>query len=140
MNRLDFLKEVAGSMIQTVKYVYEPFLSDDLKKIEEAADKALGITWVPIMKVGEMAGESEIHFISGKPVILYSQEGKVLAISGICPVCSNLIQVRGYDNVASCMHCEKEYHLKTGKGELAVTALQVKKKDQMYVVGYNNGL
>ncbi|WP_416825327.1 Rieske 2Fe-2S domain-containing protein [Ectobacillus polymachus] len=135
MNRLDFLKEVAGSIFQTVKYVYEPFLKDDIEKVEEAADRALGITWVPVMKHDEMGNRPEVRYASGKPVIIFSHEEKLHAISGICPACSNLIQVRTYDHVATCMSCDKEYNLKTMDGELSVQSLQIKRKDQMYVVG-----
>ncbi|WP_242224595.1 hypothetical protein [Bacillus cereus group sp. BfR-BA-01380] len=138
MNRLDFFKEVAGSIFQTVKYVYEPFLKDDLKKVEEAADRALGITWVPVMKVDEMIIGPEVRFASGKAIIVFSHEEKPHAISGICPICSNLIQVRMYDHRATCTICDKDYDFKTLGGELFVQRLQIKRKDQMYVVGFTD--
>ena len=54
MKRDEFLKEMGSGLFQTVKSVYEPFIKEDLKKVEGAADKALGITWVPFMKEMEL--------------------------------------------------------------------------------------
>ncbi|MCM3737552.1 hypothetical protein M3215_17555 [Bacillus cytotoxicus] len=136
MNRLDFLKEVTGSIFQTMKYVYEPFLKDDLEKVEEATDRALGITWIPVMKRDETLIKPEVRFVSGKSIIVFPHEENLHAISGICPICSNLIQVRMYDYMATCLVCDKDYDFKTLGGELSVQKLQIKRKDQMYVVGF----
>lgn len=136
MNRLDFLKEVTGSIFQTMKYVYEPFLKDDLEKMDEAVDRALGITWVPVMKVDEMIIRPEVRFVSGNPIIVFSHDERLHAISGICPVCSNIIQVRMYDHMATCMNCDKDYDFKTMDGKLSVQKLQIKRKNQMYVGGF----
>ncbi|MFD3450127.1 hypothetical protein ACFDTO_36735 [Microbacteriaceae bacterium 4G12] len=135
MNRLDFLKEMAGSLAQTVKYVYEPFLKDDLEKVEAAANRALGITWLPVVKVEEMNEKPELRFANGKPIIVFSHEEKPHAISGICPVCSSLIQVLTYDQMATCMICDQSYDFKKLDGALPVQKLQIKRKDQMYEVG-----
>ncbi|MEI4802627.1 hypothetical protein WAZ07_15135 [Bacillus sp. FJAT-51639] len=138
MNRLDFLKEVTGSIFQTMKYVYEPFLKDDLKKVEEAAGRVLGITWIPVMKSDETLIRPEFRFVSGKPIIVFLHEEKLHAINGICPVCSNLIQVRMYDHMATCMDCDKDYDFNAMGGNLPVQKLQIKRKDQMYVVGFTD--
>lgn len=136
MRRGDFIKEMGNSLFQTVKSVYEPFLHDDLEKVEVAADRALGITWVPLMAKNEANLILETKFIEGKPIIVANQGANMQAMSGICPVCSNIIIVTVLYSTGKCLNCEKEYNFKMQQGELQLESLPIKLKDQMYYVGF----
>lgn len=136
MRRGDFLKEMTSSLFQTVKSVYEPFLSEDLKKVEVAADRALGITWLPLMKESELFNDLELKFINGKPVIVTRNGTSIQAIDGVCPGCSHLIIVTTLFSSGKCLNCQKEYNFKTQSGDLQLESYQIKRKDDMYYIGF----
>lgn len=135
MNRMEFLKEMGGGLFQTVKSVYEPFLKDDLEKVEVAADRALGITWLAVMKENELSSKPEVKFVAGQPIIILRQNANMQAMSGICPVCSNIINVTALYSSGKCLNCEKEYNFETMNGDLKLDSLHVKVKDHTVFVG-----
>ncbi|MDP4083548.1 MAG: hypothetical protein Q8934_02925 [Bacillota bacterium] len=136
MKRGDFIKEMGNSLFQTVKSVYEPFLKEDLEKVEVVTDLALGITWLPLMTKSETSQNVEMKFVNGKPIIVSMNESNMQAMSGICPVCSNIIIVTALYSSGKCLNCEKEYNFKTNEGELQLESFPIKTKDQMYFVGF----
>ncbi len=136
MKRSDFLKEMTGSLFQTVKSVYEPFLSEDLEKVEEAADRALGIKWVPMMNKHEFCEALEMKFINGKPVIVVRNGTNMQALNGVCPVCSNIIILTALYSSGKCLNCQKEFNFKTQTGDLELESFQVKLKDQTFYIGF----
>lgn len=136
MKRGEFIKEMGNSLFQTVKSVYEPFLKDDLQKMEDVTDIALGITWLPLMPKSEATQKIEMKFVNGKPIIVSVNETNMQAMSGICPVCSNIIMVNTLYSSGKCLNCEKEYNFKTQTGSLSLNSLPIKLKEQMYFVGF----
>ena len=136
MRRGDFLREMAGSLFQTVKSVYEPFLSEDLEKVEVAADRALGITWFPLVKDNDRASELEMKFIGGKPVIVTRNGTNMQAMDGVCPVCSNIIIVTTLYSTGKCLNCQKEYNFKTHTGDLQLESYPIKIKDDTCLIGF----
>ncbi|MEH7251209.1 hypothetical protein V7111_03700 [Neobacillus niacini] len=139
MKRLDFFKEMGGGFFQTVKSVYEPFIQGDLEKIESAADRALGLTWVPVMNETEMTSNFEMKFFQGKAIIFVRHETNMQAWNGICPVCSQIITVSTLYSSGKCLNCQKEFNFKTHTGELPLTPLPLKKRDRIYQVGFMKG-
>lgn len=135
MNRIEFLKEMGGGLFQTVRSVYEPFLKEDLEKVEAVADKALGIIWFPLAREDEILINLEMKFVDGQPIILSRQGTNMQAVSGICPVCSNIINVTALYASGKCLNCEKDFNFKTGKGELKLDPLHLKMKEQIIYVG-----
>lgn len=135
MKRGDFLKEMAGSLVTTVKSVYEPFMAEDLEKVEVAADRALGITWEPFMNEGELYSDLEMKFYHGKPIIILRQGTFIQVMSGICPECSTIINLNTLNFNGKCFHCEKEFNFKTQTGELKLESLPIKVKDRQYLIG-----
>jgi hypothetical protein len=133
MRRGDFLKEMAGSLFQTVKSVYEPFINEDLEKIEAAADHALGITWLPLEK-GSSA--LEMKFIGGKPVIVSRNGTNMQVMNGVCPVCSTIIIVTTLYSSGKCLNCQKEYNFTTQTGELELESYPIKSKDDIVYIGF----
>jgi hypothetical protein len=136
MKRGDFLKDIAGSLFQTVKSVYEPFLKEDLEKVEVAADLALGFTWLPLGKENAVCPELEMKFIAGKPVIVTRYGTNMQAIDGVCPVCSNIIIVTTLYSRGKCLNCQKEYNFKTHSGDLQLDSYPIKIKDDTYFIGF----
>jgi hypothetical protein len=137
MRRGDFLKEMAGSLMQTVKSVYGPFLSDDLEKVEVAADRALGITWLPLGKENDGVPDLEMKFIAGKPVIVIRNGTNMQAMDGVCPVCSNIIIVTTLYSSGKCLNCQKEYNFKTHTGALQLESYPIKTKDDTCFIGFH---
>ncbi|MEH7299852.1 hypothetical protein [Neobacillus drentensis] len=136
MRRGDFIKEMGSSLFQTVKSVYEPFISEDLEKVESAADRALGIRWVPVIKESEPFSELELKFIGGKPVIVVRNGTNMQAMDGVCPVCSNIIILTTLYSSGKCLNCQKEYNFKTQSGELQLASFPIKRKEDIYYIGF----
>lgn len=135
MKRGDFLKELGNSLFQTVKSVYEPFIQDDIEKVGEAADRALGITWMPLMNKEELSSDLEIKFIAGRPIIISRNGTNMQAWDGVCPVCSNIIILSTLYSSGKCLNCQKEFNFKTQTGDLKLVLLPTKIKDHKYFVG-----
>ncbi|MFK9093347.1 hypothetical protein [Bacillus salipaludis] len=136
MRRGDFLKEMAGGLFQTVKSVYEPFLSEDVEKVEAAADRALGITWHPLLIEKWHGLDLEMKFIGGKPVIVTRNGTNMQAFDGVCPVCSNIIIVTTLYSSGKCLNCQKEYNFKTQSGDLQLISYPIKQKEDSYFIGF----
>lgn len=135
MKRKEFLKEMGTSLFQTVKYVYEPFIHDDLQKVEEVVDRTLDIKWVPLMREDDVNSMLEMKFINGSPIMVLLDEANMQVMSGICPECSNIIIVTTLYSTGKCLNCEKEYNFKTKKGDLYLKTIPVKKKDHVIYIG-----
>ncbi|CAM3897140.1 hypothetical protein [Mesobacillus zeae] len=129
MKRLDFIREMQSSLFKTVRSVYEPFLAEDVEKLERAADKALGLQWHHACTSGELSSPIEQKFINGKPVILIKSEGNMRAFSGICPACSNLLILSTLYSSGKCVICEKDYNFLTGEGSLYLEEYPVREQD-----------
>lgn len=139
MKRFEFFKEMGEGIFKTVKAVYEPFIHEDLEKLEGAADNALGIAWIPIMRESEWIGDLEIKFSQGKAVILERHGVNIQAWNGICPVCSQIITLSPLYSSGKCLNCQKEFNFKTNDGELRLTPLPVRKRDEIYQIGFTKG-
>jgi hypothetical protein len=139
MKRLDFFKELGEGLFQTVKSVYDPFIEDDIEKFEHAADKALGLTWIPLMNVADMNTNLEMKFFQGKAIIIVNHGTNMQAWNGICPVCSHIITISTLYLSGKCLNCQKEFNFKTNIGELQLKPLPLKKRNQMYQVGFLKG-
>lgn len=138
MKRIDFFKEMGTSFLQTVKYAYEPFIHDDLQKVEDVMDRALGVKWLPFMKEEEAAAaQLEMKFIDGRPVILSNCDSNIQVMDGICPGCLNLINVTALYSTGKCLYCEKEFNFKTKQGDLVLESLPLKTKDHVIYIGLN---
>jgi hypothetical protein len=136
MDRKEFLKEMSSSLFQTVKNVYEPFIHDDLHKVEEVVDQTLGIKWVPLMSADDSNPKLEMKFMNGTPIIVIPDGANIHVLSGICHECSNIITVTTLYSTGKCLNCEKEYNFKTNQGDLALKTIPVKKKDHVIYIGF----
>lgn len=139
MKRFDFFKEMGVSLFQTVKSAYEPFIEGDLEKIETAAERALGIIWIPLMKETDITTNLEMKFFQGKAIVVVRQEPNMQAWNGICPVCSYIITLSTLYSSGKCLNCQKEFNFKENNGDLQLQSLPLRKKDQIYQIGFVKG-
>jgi hypothetical protein len=135
MKRGEFLKEMAGSLFSSVKSAYEPFMAEDLEKMEEAADRALGVTWVPLMNESKLDYNLEMKFLNGIPVVIFCKGTTIQAVSGVCPECSTIIILSSQNSSGKCLNCEKEINFKTDRGDLKLESLPIKVKGHQYLLG-----
>lgn len=134
--RRDFLKEMKQGLFATLKTVYEPFVEDDLKKLEETTDRMLGIEWSFLCSDKQQQVEKLSQFyINGKPIIVIHEQGNIQAVSGVCPECSTLLHLTPLFSTCKCLNCEKEYNFQTRTGTLTFTELPITKKNNDYYVG-----
>ncbi|WP_019241707.1 MULTISPECIES: hypothetical protein [Bacillus] len=117
MKRSAFLKELKTSLFDTVKYVYEPFLEDDIKKIKKSTDRLLNIEWIHIAKNAAELMDYQQMMILKKPFFFVRVNGKMRAFSGICPTCSNLLNVSSMQKTCKCLMCEKTVHFHKNEEE-----------------------
>ena len=138
MRRGDFFKEMGSSILQTIK----PFINEDLEKLEAAADKALGITWLPLMKENdnELTSKLEMRFFAGKAIIVTRNGTNMQAMDGVCPVCSNIIILTALYSSGKCLNCQKEYNFKTQTGDLQLEELPLKRNNGTYFIGFQRNL
>jgi hypothetical protein len=139
MKRLEFFKAMGDSLYQTVKTVYDPCIQSDIDKLEGAADLALGVVWIPIMKEAENADCLEMKFFQGKAILLVRQKSNMQAWNGICPVCSNLITLTTLYLSGKCLNCQKEYNFKTNTGDLQLRPIPIRRKKQMIEIAHMKG-
>ena len=136
MKRMEFLKEMSSSLGKTLKSIYHPMVEDDVEKLSKAAQQALGIKWHFLSIKNEVKQGVELKFISGKPIIIVqTPKGNMQAISGICPVCSNLLVFSSLYSTGKCLICEKDYNFITMTGHLEYTVLPVKLEEERLFVG-----
>lgn len=136
MKREEFLKEMGFSLGKTLKSIYHPFVEEDVEKFSKAAHHALGIKWHFLSGENELKVGIEQKFISGKPVIVYkNHEGNVQVLSGICPVCSNLLVLSSLYSTGKCLICEKEYNFITRKGNLEYNEMPFKQENDRLFIG-----
>ncbi|MGG3470175.1 hypothetical protein ABES02_22150 [Neobacillus pocheonensis] len=133
MRRGEFLKEMRSSLFQTVKSVYEPFLNEDLEKVEAAADRALGIAWLPLTEVHT---DLELKFIGGTPIIVSRNGTNMQAWNGVCPECSHIIILTTLYSSGKCLNCQKEFNFKTKSGDLLLNSIPIKQKENAYYIGF----
>lgn len=135
MKREDFFKEMTAGLIKTFKNVYEPFVEEDMKKLEKTTDQFLGINWFYVCN--EYGAQQKLNqfIVNGRPIIIINEGGNVQAISGICPECSNLLTLSVLFSTCKCFNCEKEYNFQKKQGELSFSELPLTMKKDGYHVG-----
>lgn len=135
MKREDFFKEMKEGFFKTFKTVYEPFIEDDLKKLEKTTDQMLGVNWFYVCNEYSAQEKLNQFIVNGKPIIIINEGGNIQAISGICPECSNLLNLSVLFATCKCFNCEKEYNFQKKQGELSFSELPLNMKNDGYHVG-----
>ncbi|CCQ97301.1 putative Rieske (2Fe-2S) iron-sulfur domain protein [[Clostridium] ultunense Esp] len=137
MNRLEFLRELKKSLIDTVKEVSLPFLEEDAKKIEETVDRLIGVTWVSTGIRGKLEGEQvESVRLGKKEFFLYKKnKEETRGVENRCPECGSLLHYLSYRRRLKCLSCDKDFHLDTEEGELHLTPAPMKQEEEIWFIG-----
>lgn len=138
MNRLRFFSEMKKGMLDTVKAVCEPFLDEKIEQMDRAADSILQMDWVLLTEDIELIHNIEQRFINGINILVFRTGGNIQAVSGICPVCFNLLCFSESTKELKCFTCEKQYSLLKEEGQLALTFFPIRKRDNRYEIGMKN--
>lgn len=126
MNRSEFLNEMSSSLGKTLKALYGPSLEEKAVRLDHAATNILRINWHYLLEIEGLKGGIEQKFFEGKPIFIISEDGNVLVVSGICPLCSNLLSISPLFATVKCLICETEYSFQTKSGNLEYTELPIK--------------
>lgn len=135
MNRQDFLKEMRKGLFSTIRTVYEPFVDEEIEKLEKTADSMLGIRWMFVCQKDTVFSKVNEYFINGKPIYMIQANGNMRALSGICPSCSNLLNLSNLLLTCKCFNCSKDYNFQTESGNLAFEELPISLKSDGYYIG-----
>lgn len=138
MKRNEFLKEMGSSLNKTLKAIYHPFAEDDVEKISNVADKAIGIRWHYLSSSVELTNGFEQRYISGKPVLIVSIDRNIRAFSSVCPVCSNLLAFSALYSTGKCFICEKEFNILNQEDVLEFNEFPVKEDKGRIFIGFTN--
>ncbi|CEG27553.1 IBR domain-containing protein [Bacillus sp. B-jedd] len=136
MKRVEFIKALGVSLFDTVHSIYEPILEDEADKVDEAVAKIIGIHWLPVFLANHQDAILEMNYLRGKPVILSGNIPELKAFSGICPDCSNIMTLTPLHSTVKCLYCGTEYNFLTREGELSLSRLPVKKKEEIWYIGF----
>ena len=135
MKRLHFLKTMGASLYETIDSLYEPAISNGVSKLEEAGDRLLGVKWYPAGLGTKQGPILEMRYIGGQPAVFYGDESNMRAVSGICPVCSNIIILTALYSTGKCLNCSKGFNFGTSEGDLELIFLKVKRRENEWFVG-----
>ncbi|AEH48073.1 Rieske 2Fe-2S domain-containing protein [Parageobacillus thermoglucosidasius] len=134
MNRLQFLKEMRNSLVETVKEASAPLLEEEVKKMKEIFSSVhyvwhlLGTYDAAELKRVEMRN---VHHV---PVVVYVQNGKIKARKAICSHCHVIPHYIELEHRLICLYCDREFDLASETGTLKLPLLATKKiKNQWYV-------
>ncbi|WP_210365062.1 hypothetical protein [Bacillus sp. REN3] len=135
MKRTEFFKEMKNGFGETLRAICSPVIEEDFEKLSLAADRAMRIRWHYLSEENDLKEGVEQRFISGQPILVLVDERNMQAISGICPVCSNLLAFTPLYATGKCLICEKEYNFGAKKGSLVYTELPTKFENGKVYVG-----
>jgi nitrite reductase/ring-hydroxylating ferredoxin subunit len=137
VNRGEFFKEMKKGFMNTLKTLYEPLIDDDLEVLEKTTDRLLGIQWAFVCRPDYPFEKLNEFYIDGKPIFIVQNSGNMRAISGICPSCSNLLNLSVLLLTCKCFNCGKEYNFHTETGDLILWEHPLIKKNDGYYAGLN---
>lgn len=138
MKREDFFKEMKKGFFNTLKSVYEPFIEEDLEKLEKTTDRILGVNWSFVCSEYYQFNNINQFYISGSPILITKEEGNVKAFSGICPSCSNLLHLSVLYSTCKCLNCGNDYNFQNKTGDLTLIEMPLALKTDGYYVGQAN--
>ena len=134
MNRLEFLKEMKNSLIETIQSACAPIIEDHVDKIDRSIDVLAQLQWWHA--ANQISGQKTIEqkYIDGQSLLLVHANNTIRAFHGTCSSCGHLLHVFQMDATCKCMNCEKEFPL-AGSETSGLQELPMKKLEDGYYVG-----
>lgn len=134
MNRLEFLKELKKSLVDTVRYVSAPIVEEKMEKLDHSLDVLSQIQWWHVTNQVSESTKIEEKYIDGQSILLVHEDKKLRAFNGFCPSCNHLLHVFQMDSKCKCMNCEEEYSFMSNEGS-GLQEYPLKKSETGYYVG-----
>lgn len=134
MNRAQFFSELGKGMLKTVMEIAEPFINDDLDKIDQTVDQIAGVDWVAAGPLSSFKKEG-VHevYVKGKPIVIL-RTGTFQAYEKICPHCSAVPQWIAYEKRFKCFGCGSEYDIYNGNARLKECFVKI--KEDRLLIGF----
>lgn len=134
MNRLEFLKEIKKSLVETVQYACAPIMEDKIEKWNHSLDVLSQLQWWHVANRVSETNKIEEKYIDRQTIILVHDNKKLHAYDGLCPSCKNLLTIVQIDSTCKCMYCEKEYSLASHEKN-GLQEFPLKRAEDGYYVG-----
>ncbi|MBA2878091.1 nitrite reductase/ring-hydroxylating ferredoxin subunit [Anoxybacillus kamchatkensis] len=131
MNRLQFLKMMRDSLIETMKEASAPLLEDEVEKVKKLFSNHR--TWHAIGPCDDIC-DVEIKTVDRIPLVVYKHEGTLYVRKAICSHCQVMPHYIQQDHRFICLYCDREWHVFSQKGTLHMPLLPTKREgDEWYV-------
>ncbi|WP_397538829.1 hypothetical protein [Rummeliibacillus pycnus] len=134
MNRLEFLKEIKQSLVETVQYACAPIMEDKIDKWNRSFDVLSQLQWWHVTNQVSESNKIEEKYIDSQTIILVHENNKLHVFNGLCPSCEHLLTVFQKDSKCKCMYCEKEYSFASNE-ENCLQEYPLKSCEDGYYVG-----
>lgn len=134
MNRLDFLKELKNSLIETVQSACAPIVEDKIEKLDRSIDVLSQLQWWPITNQIAAKKTIEQKYIDGQSLLLVHANNTIRAFNGTCPACEHLLHVFQIDSKCKCLNCEEEFALASNETS-CLLEYPLRRREDGYDVG-----
>lgn len=134
MNRLEFLKELKKSLIQTVQSACAPIVEEKIEKLDRSIDVLSQLQWWHVTNQVNDTKVIETKYIDGQSLLVVHKDKTIRVFNGTCPSCSHLLHVFQMDFACKCINCDEEFSLTSTE----ISSLQeypLKKREDGYYVG-----
>ncbi|ASA95974.1 MULTISPECIES: hypothetical protein [Anoxybacillus] len=131
MNRLQFLKMMRNSLMETVKEASAPLLEDEVEKVKTLFFSHR--TWHSIGLCDDVHGV-EMKTVARIPIVVYKHAGTLHVKKAICSHCHVMPHYIEQDHRFICLYCDREWYVLSQEGTLHMPILQTKQEgDEWYV-------
>lgn len=136
MNRRDFLRIIKEDLLQTFREVSQPFIEDNLEKVNQTLDTLLDVKWqpLPVSFPPDFRGWKDAY-LNGQGVYLHADDSEVRCFSMVCSRCRMITTRLDEAKVIKCLMCERTFSLEQAAGELELEEYPVRKINSQYCLG-----
>lgn len=134
MNRLEFLKELKNSLVETVQLACAPIVEDKIDKLDRSFDVLSQLQWWHVTNQIGAIKSIEQKYVDGQSLLLVHANNSIRAFNGKCPSCEHLLHVFQIDSKCKCMNCEEEFSLVSNETS-SLQEYPLKRREDGYYVG-----
>ena len=134
MDRLEFLKELKNSLLETIQSACAPIIEDKIDKFDRSIDVLSQLQWWHVTNQIASIKTIEQKYIDGQSLLLVHANNTIRAFNGTCPSCDHLLHVFQIDLKCKCMNCEEEFSLASSE-KSCLLEYPLKKLEDGYYVG-----
>ena len=134
MDRLEFLKELKNSLLETIQSACAPIVEDKIDKFDRSIDVLSQLQWWHVTNQIASIKTIEQKYIDGQSLLLVHANNTIRAFNGTCPSCDHLLHVFQMDSKCKCMNCEAEFSLASSETS-CLQEYPLKIREDGYYVG-----